>query len=55
MAKNLYEIEDLVNLVKNLNVRISLAITHEYSNVTMSAPTSKEIVKVAGKLVEMKK
>jgi radical SAM family uncharacterized protein len=55
MAENLDEIEDMVNLAKNLNVRISVAITHGYSNATMSAPTLKEIVKVAGKLIEMKK
>ncbi len=55
MAENLYEIEDLVKLAKELNTKISVAVAHEYCNATASAPTAKEIVEIAGKLVALKK
>ncbi len=55
MAENLYEIEGMVKLAKELNARISVAVAHEYCNSTKSAPTVEEIVEIAGKLVEMKK
>ncbi len=55
MAENLHEIEGMVKLAKELNVRISVAIAHEYCNATASAPAAKEIVEIAGKLVAMKK
>ena len=55
MAENLYEIEGMVKLAKELNARISVAVAHEYCNAKMSAPTAEEIVEIAGKLVEMKK
>jgi MoaA/NifB/PqqE/SkfB family radical SAM enzyme len=55
MAENLYEVEGLVKLAKELNARISVAIAHEYCNAKASAPTEKEIVEIAGKLVAMKK
>jgi radical SAM family uncharacterized protein len=55
MAENIYEIEDLVNLAKELDVRISIAVAHEYCNAKASAPASNEIREIAEKLVELKK
>ncbi|MCW4017702.1 MAG: DUF3463 domain-containing protein, partial [Candidatus Bathyarchaeota archaeon] len=55
MAENLYDIEGMVKLAKELNVRISVAIAHDYCNTTASAPTTKEIATIAAKLVAMKK
>jgi MoaA/NifB/PqqE/SkfB family radical SAM enzyme len=55
MAENIHEIEDLVKLAKELGVRISVAVAHEYCNAEASAPASHEIKEKAGKLVEMKK
>ncbi len=55
MAENLHEIEEMVQLAKELKARISVAIAHEYCNAPLSAPTAKEIVQIAEKLVEMKK
>jgi len=54
MAENIHEIEDLVKLAKELNVRISVAVAYEYCNTKVGAPTGYEIRDVAGKLVEMK-
>ena len=55
MAENVYEIEDLVKLAKELNVKISLALAYEYCNTKASAAAGQEIRKLADKLVEMKK
>ena len=55
MADNIHDIEDLVKLAKELDIKISLAVAHEYFNAKASAPVSNEISKLAGKLVEMKK
>ncbi len=55
MAENIHEIEGMVKLAKELNVKISVAIAHDYCNAQASAPATKEITKVAGNLVEMKK
>jgi radical SAM family uncharacterized protein len=55
MAENIYEIEDLVKLAKELDVRISIAVAHEYCNAKASAPASNEIREIAEKLVELKK
>ena len=55
MAENLFEIEGLVKLAKELDVKISVAIAHEYCNAKASVPPEKEIVKIAGKLISMKK
>jgi len=55
MADNIHEIEDLVKLAKELDIKISLAVAHEYCNAKASAPVSNEISKLAEKLVEMKK
>src|SRR5665647_818220 len=54
MADNIHEIEDVVKLAKELDVKISLAVAHEYFNAKSSAPASNEIRELAGKLVEMK-
>jgi MoaA/NifB/PqqE/SkfB family radical SAM enzyme len=55
MAENIHEIEDLVKLAKDLDVKISVAVAHEYCNAKASVPASHEIREIAGKLVEMKK
>jgi MoaA/NifB/PqqE/SkfB family radical SAM enzyme len=55
MAENIHEIEELVKLAKELGIRISVAIAHEYCNAEVSAPTSHEIKDKAQKLVKMKK
>ena len=55
MAENIHEIEDLVILAKDLGVRISLATAYEYCEAEASAPASREIKELAGRLVEMKK
>jgi MoaA/NifB/PqqE/SkfB family radical SAM enzyme len=55
MSENLHEIEGMVKLAKELDVRISVAVAHEYCNATMSTPAAKEVREVAGKLVDMKK
>ena len=55
MAENIFEIEDLVKLAKELDVKISVAVAHEYCNAKMSAPQSQEIKYVARRLIELKK
>lgn len=55
MAENLHEIEDLVKLAKESNVKISVSLSYDYYNATTSAPSIKEIVDLTGKLVVMKK
>jgi len=55
MSENLYEIEGMVKLARELNARISVAIAHDYCNANASAPAAKEIQDVAAKLVAMKK
>jgi MoaA/NifB/PqqE/SkfB family radical SAM enzyme len=55
VAENIHEIEDLVKLAKELDVRISLAVAYEYCNAKASAPAGHEIKEIAAKLIEMKK
>ena len=55
MAENIHEIEGLVRLAKELQVKISVAVAHEYCNAEVSAPASQEIIEVARKLIELKK
>jgi MoaA/NifB/PqqE/SkfB family radical SAM enzyme len=55
MAENLNEIEGMVKLAKELNVRISVAVAHEYCTAKASAPPIEKIVEVAGRLVALKK
>jgi radical SAM family uncharacterized protein len=55
MAENIHEIEDLVKLAKEMDIKISVAVAHEYCNATASVPASHEIREIARKLVEMKK
>ena len=55
VAENIHEIEDLVKLAKELDVRISLAVAFEYCNAKVSAPAAHEIREIAVKLIEMKK
>jgi MoaA/NifB/PqqE/SkfB family radical SAM enzyme len=55
MAENIYEIEDLVKFAKELDIKISVAVAHEYCNAKVSTPASEDIREIAGNLVEMKK
>ncbi len=55
MSENIYEIEGMVKLARELNARISVAVAHDYCNANASAPAAKEIQSLAGKLVAMKK
>jgi len=55
MAENINEIESIVKLAKELNVRISVALAHKYHNAESSTPTPAETRAIAEKLVEMKK
>ena len=55
MTENLHEIEDMVQLAKKLNTKISVAVADEYCNANVSAPTADEIAKIAKELIEMKK
>jgi radical SAM family uncharacterized protein len=55
MAENIHEIEDLVKLARELDIKISVAVAHEYCSAEAYAPASHEIREIAGKLVEMKK
>ncbi len=55
MAENVHEIEDMVKLAKEMDVKISVAVAHDYCNAEASAPASHEIREIARKLVEMKK
>jgi radical SAM family uncharacterized protein len=55
MAENIHEIVDLVELAKELDVKISVAVAHDYNNSNVSTPASQKISEVAEKLVELKK
>jgi MoaA/NifB/PqqE/SkfB family radical SAM enzyme len=55
MKDNLHEIEDIVKLAKELHAGVSVAAAHEYCDVDASAPAAYETVKIAKKLIEMKK
>ncbi len=55
MAENIHEIEDLVKLAKELDIRISVAVAHQYCNAEASAPAYHKVKEIALKLVEMKK
>jgi len=55
MTENIHEIEDLVKLAKELDVKISVAVAHDYCNSKVFAPIGQEINEVAEKLIELKK
>ena len=55
MTDNLYEIEDMVELAKELGVGISVAAAHDYCDANVSAPTAGETTKIARRLIEMKR
>jgi radical SAM family uncharacterized protein len=55
MTENIDEIEDLVRLAKDLDVKISLAVAYEYFEAEVSSPVNLEIKKIAEKLVDLKK
>lgn len=55
MAENIHEIEDLVKLAKELDVKISVAVAHDYGNAKVLALSSQELSDIAEKLVLLKK
>jgi radical SAM family uncharacterized protein len=55
MDENIHEIEDLVKLAKELNVKISVAIAHGYNKTEASTPDRRKIRDTTEKLVELKK
>jgi MoaA/NifB/PqqE/SkfB family radical SAM enzyme len=54
MAENIDEIESLVELAKELGTKISVAVAHEYCNVTASSAAMGQTSKIAHRLIEMK-
>ena len=55
MAENVHEIDNLVQLAQELGTKISVAVAHEYCNANASSPATKEIPKIAHKLIKMKR
>lgn len=55
MTENVDEIESLVELAKDLGVKISVAVAHEYCNSNASSPTLDRTAEIAHKLMEMKR
>jgi MoaA/NifB/PqqE/SkfB family radical SAM enzyme len=55
MAENIDEIESLVGLAKELGTKISVAVAHEYCNVTASSAKTDKTSKIAHRLMEMKR
>jgi MoaA/NifB/PqqE/SkfB family radical SAM enzyme len=55
MAENVDEIESLVELAKELGVKISLATAHEYCSADLTSPAIDKIMKTAYRLIEMKR
>jgi radical SAM family uncharacterized protein len=55
MDENIDEIEDLVKFAKELNVKISVAIAHEYYETESSTSDKLKIRNITGKLIELKK
>ena len=55
MGDNVHEVEDIVELAKDLGVRIVLSVAHEYCLSNASSPQADEIKKVAKQLIGLKK
>ena len=55
MAENVDEIENMVELAKELGTKISVAVAHEYCNANASSPATHKIPKIAHRLMEMKR
>jgi MoaA/NifB/PqqE/SkfB family radical SAM enzyme len=55
MSENVDEVENLVGLAKELGVRISIAVAHEYCNANLSSPAAEKIPNIAHRLIEMKR
>ena len=55
MTENICEIENMVQLAKELDVKISVAVAHEYCNATASSPDADKIPKIAHLLMKMKR
>jgi radical SAM family uncharacterized protein len=54
MADNVDEVESLVGLSKELGVKISVAVAHDYCSTVASSPDIDRIPKIANRLIEMK-
>jgi radical SAM family uncharacterized protein len=55
MADNIHEVEDIVKLAKDLDVKIVLSVAHEYHSIDTSAPKANEIKNVAKQLIGLKR
>ena len=55
MAENIDEIENIVELAKELGTKISVAVAHEYCNANASSPADSKISKIANRLMTMKR
>jgi MoaA/NifB/PqqE/SkfB family radical SAM enzyme len=55
MAENVDEIESMVELAKELGIRISVAVAHEYCNANASSPSIDKVHKITHRLMEMKR
>ena len=55
MTENICEIENMVQLAKKLDVKISVAVAHEYCNANASSPAADKIPKIAHTLMKMKR
>ena len=54
MDDNINEIEGMVELAKELGIKISLAVAHEYCTANVSSPATDKIPKIAHTLIQMK-
>jgi radical SAM family uncharacterized protein len=55
ISENVDEVESIVELAKDLGIKISVAIAHEYCNTNASSPAAGKISKIAHRLMEMKR
>jgi len=55
MAENFHDIEDVVKLAKDLDVKIVLSVAHEYRSTDATAPETDELKKVAQQLILLKR
>lgn len=54
-AENVDEVESLVQLANELGTKISIAIAHEYCNASLSSPAIDKTLKIAHRLLELKR
>jgi radical SAM family uncharacterized protein len=55
MAENTPEIVEMVKMAKDLGVKISLSVAHQYHDIEGLAPKTSKTAEIAQKLIEMKK